>query len=124
MKKKGGKIINISSVASGQAGVGGARIAHYVASKGGVAALTEALAVELATYKINVNAIGPGFIETDMTDELVSDQEARQGLLARIPWGRFGKPADIGAVAAFLASDEADYLTGALIFVDGGWLAS
>ena len=123
MKARGGKIINISSVASGGAGVGGARIAHYVASKGGVAALTEALAVELAPYKINVNAIGPGFIETDMTKELISDSKARQALLARIPWGRFGKPADIGAVAAFLASDEADYVTGALLFVDGGWLA-
>lgn len=123
MKGKGGKIINISSVASGQAGIGGARIAHYVASKGGVAALTEALAVELSPYKINVNAIGPGFIDTDMTKELISDPKARQALLARIPWGRFGKPADIGAVAAFLASDEADYITGALIFVDGGWLA-
>lgn len=124
MKARGGKIINISSVASGGAGVGGARIAHYVASKGGVAALTEALAVELAPYKINVNAIGPGFIETDMTKELISDSKARQALLARIPWGRFGKPADIGAVAAFLASDEADYVTGALLFVDGGWLAA
>lgn len=124
MKARGGKIINISSVASGGAGVGGARIAHYVASKGGVAALTEALAVELAPYKINVNAIGPGFIETDMTKELISNSKARQALLARIPWGRFGKPADIGAVAAFLASDEADYVTGALLFVDGGWLAA
>lgn len=123
MKDKGGKIINISSIASGGAGIGGVRIAHYIASKGGVAALTEALAVELAPYKINVNAIGPGFIDTDMTKELIGDPKARQGLLARIPWGRFGKPADIGAVAAFLASDEADYITGALIFVDGGWLA-
>ncbi len=123
MKDHGGKIVNISSVASGQAGIGGVRIAHYVASKGGVAALTEALAVELAPYKINVNAIGPGFIDTDMTKDLISDPKARQGLLARIPLGRFGKPADIGAVAAFLASDEADYITGALLFVDGGWLA-
>lgn len=123
MKEKGGKIINISSIASGGAGIGGARISQYVASKGGVAALTEALAVELAPYKINVNAIGPGFIDTDMTKELLGDPKAKQGLLARIPWGRLGKPADIGAVAAFLASDEADYITGALIFVDGGWLA-
>jgi len=123
MKEKGGKIINISSIASGGAGIGGVRIAHYIASKGGVAALTEALAVELAPYKINVNAIGPGFIDTDMTKELLSDPKARKALLARIPWGRFGKPADIGVVVAFLASDEADYITGALLFVDGGWLA-
>lgn len=123
MKNKGGKIINISSVASGGVGIGSPRMAHYVASKGGVAAMTEALAVEVASYKINVNAIGPGFIDTDMTKELLSDPKARQGLLSRIPKGRFGKPADIGAVAAFLASDEADYITGALIYVDGGWLA-
>jgi 3-oxoacyl-[acyl-carrier protein] reductase len=124
MKAKGGKIVNLASVASGGAGVGGVKIAHYVASKGGVAALTEALAVELAPYKINVNAIGPGFIDTDMTKELISDPKAKQGMLARIPWGRFGKPEDVGAVAAFLASDEADYLTGALVYVDGGWLSS
>lgn len=123
MKEKGGKIINISSIASGGAGIGGSRMAHYIASKGGVAALTEAMAVELAPYKINVNAIGPGFIDTDMTKELLGDPKARQALLARIPWGRLGKPADIGVVAAFLASDEVDYLTGALIYVDGGWLA-
>ena len=122
MKEKGGKIINISSIASGGAGIGGVRIAHYIASKGGVAALTEALAVELAPYKINVIAIGPGFIDTDMTKDLFSGPKVRQGLLARIPKGRLGKPADIGAVAAFLASDEADYITGALIYVDGGWL--
>ena len=123
MKGKGGKIINISSIASGGAGIGGSRMAHYIASKGGVAALTEALAVELAPYKINVNAIGPGFIDTDMTKELLGDPKTRQGLLTRIPWGRLGKPADIGAAAAFLASDDADYITGALLFVDGGWLA-
>ena len=84
MKEKGGKIINISSVASGQAGVGAARIAHYVASKGGIAALTEALAVELAPYKINVNAIGPGFIDTDMTDKLIKDEQVRKGFLQKI----------------------------------------
>ncbi len=124
MKGHGGKIVNISSVASGQAGIGGVKIAHYVASKGGVAALTEALAVELAPYKINVNAIGPGFIDTDMVKDLISDPKVRQGFLIRIPKGRFGKPADIGAAVAFLASDEADYITGALLFVDGGWLTS
>lgn len=123
MKQKGGKIINISSVASGQIGFGAAKIAHYVASKGGVAALTEALAVELAPYKINVNAIAPGFIETDMTQGMIADEKAKTAYLAQIPWGRFGKPEDIGAMAAFLASNEADYLTGAFIVVDGGWLA-
>lgn len=124
MKQKGGKIINISSVASGGVGVGTAKMAHYVASKGGVVAMTEALAVEVAPYKINVNAIAPGFIETDMTKELIGDEKAKKAFLGRIPWGRFGKPEDIGAAAAFLASDEADYVTGTVLYVDGGWLAS
>ena len=123
MKAKGGKIINISSVASGQIGFGAPQIAHYVASKGGVAALTEALAVELAPYKINVNAIAPGFFATDMTASMVTNEETKKAYLAQIPWKRFGTPEDIGATAAFLASDEADYLTGAFIVVDGGWLA-
>lgn len=123
MKQKGGKIINISSVASGGVGVGAAKMAHYVASKGGVAAMTEALAVEAAPYKINVNAIAPGFIETDMTKELIGDEKAKKAFLGRIPWGRFGRPEDIGAAAAFLASDEADYVTGTVLYVDGGWLA-
>jgi 3-oxoacyl-[acyl-carrier protein] reductase len=124
MKMSGGRIINISSVASGGVGIGGVRIAHYVASKGGVVAMTEALAVELAPYKINVNSIAPGFIDTDMTKELITDEKVKQGLLARIPKGRFGMPADIAAAAAFLASDEADYITGVVIYVDGGWLAA
>lgn len=124
MKKSGGKIINIASVASGGVGFGAARIAHYVASKGGIVALTEAMAVELAPFMINVNSIAPGFIETDMTAGMVTDEKVRQGFLARIPHGRFGKPEDIGAAAAFLASDEADYITGAVLYVDGGWLAS
>ena len=122
MKTEGGRIINISSVASGGTGIGGSRIAHYVASKGGVVAITEALAAELAPYKINVNSIAPGFIDTDMTKEMIADEKVRQGMLARIPKGRFGTPTDIGAVAAFLASDEADYVTGAVLYVDGGWL--
>ena len=123
MKQKGGKIINISSVASGQIGFGAPQIAHYVASKGGVAALTEALAVELAPYKINVNAIAPGFIATDMTAGMIVNEQAKKAYLTQIPLKRFGKPEDIGATAAFLASDEANYLTGAFIVVDGGWLA-
>jgi len=123
MKEKGGKIINISSVASGGVGFGAAQIAHYVSSKGGVIALTEALAVELASYKINVNSIAPGFIETDMTRDLIFDKKVQEGFLMRIPWKRFGKPEDIGAAAAFLTSDEANYITGTVLYVDGGWLA-
>ena len=119
----GGKIINIASIASGGAGIGFRQVAHYTASKGGVVALTENMALELAPKGINVNAIAPGVIETDMTKGLTTDEKTSAALLARIPKGRFGKPEDIGAAAAFLASDEADYITGAVLYVDGGWLA-
>jgi len=118
----GGKIINIASIASGGVGIGFRQIAHYTASKGGVVALTENLALELGPKGINVNAIAPGVIETDMTRDLMADEKSKAGLLARIPKGRFGKPEDIGAAAAFLASDEADYITGTVLYVDGGWL--
>ncbi|MEO0087774.1 MAG: 3-oxoacyl-ACP reductase family protein [candidate division WOR-3 bacterium] len=119
---RGGKIINIASIASGGVGIGFHQIAHYTASKGGVVALTENLALDLGPKGINVNAIAPGVIETDMTKGLTADEKTKSGLLARIPKGRFGKPEDIGAVAVFLASDEADYITGTVIYVDGGWL--
>lgn len=122
MMKKGGKIVNISSIASGGVGVGFGRIAHYAASKGGVIALTEDLAVELGPREININAIAPGVIETDMTVEMLKDEEMKKGLLMRIPKGRFGKPEDIGAAAVYLASDESDYVTGSVVYVDGGWL--
>ncbi|MFZ5366112.1 MAG: SDR family NAD(P)-dependent oxidoreductase [Patescibacteria group bacterium] len=120
----GSRIINIASIASGGVGVGFSRISHYTASKGGVVALTENMALDLAAKGINVCAIAPGIIETDMTRDMLSDEKAKAGLLARIPKGRVGKPEDIGAAAAFLASDEADYITGTVIYVDGGWLAA
>lgn len=122
-KKIAGRIINIASIASGQVGVGFPNIAHYCASKGGVVAMTETMALELGPYNISVNAIAPGAIETDMTKGMLADEKTKQGLLARIPKGRIGKPEDIGAMACFLASDEADYCTGATFYVDGGWLA-
>jgi 2-deoxy-D-gluconate 3-dehydrogenase len=87
-------------------------------------ALTEAMAVELAPKGINVNAIAPGLIGTDMTKFITEDKEQLKGMLARLPKGRVGKPEDIGAAAAFLASDEADYVTGIVLYVDGGWLAA
>lgn len=117
----GGKIINIASIASGQVGTGFANLAHYCASKGGVVAMTEAMALELGPRQINVNAIAPGVIETDMTKGM--DEKAMKGLLMRVPKGRIGQPKDIGAMAVFLASDESDYCTGATFYVDGGWLA-
>jgi len=82
------------------------------------------MALDLASKGINVVAIAPGIIETDMTKDMLVDEKTKMGLLARIPKGRVGKPEDIGAAAAFLASDEADYITGAVLYVDGGWLAS
>jgi len=121
---QGGRIINIASIASGGVGVGFSHIAHYTASKGGVVALTENMALDLALKGINVNAIAPGVIETDMTKGMLADEKMKAGLLARVPKGRVGKPEDIGAVAAFLASNEADYMTGTVIYVDGGWLAA
>lgn len=123
VKQNWGRIINIASIAAGQVGVGFSQIAHYCASKGGVTAFTEALALELGPMGIRVNAIGPGVIETKMTEGLMSDEQMKQGLLARMPVGRFGQPKDIAALSVYLASDEADFITGTTIFIDGGWLA-
>jgi len=123
LMEQGGRIINIASIASGGVGVGFSRLSHYTASKGGVVALTENMALDLAKKGINVNAIAPGVIETNMTKEMLGDETTKRGLMARIPKGRVGKPEDVAAAAAFLASDEADYITGSVIYVDGGWLA-
>jgi NAD(P)-dependent dehydrogenase (short-subunit alcohol dehydrogenase family) len=122
MEKNGwGRIINIASIASGGVGVSWPSLAHYCASKGGVVALTEGLATELGPKGINVNAIAPGAIETDMGK--IEDQEALAGLMTRLAIKRIGQPEDIGATAVFLASEEASYLAGSVIYVDGGWLA-
>jgi len=123
LMNSGSKIINIASIASGGVGVGFPGVAHYTASKGGVVALTENMALDLGKKGINVNTIAPGIIETDMTQEMLQDEKTKQGILMRIPKGRAGIPADIGAAAVFLASDEADYITGVVLYVDGGWLA-
>jgi NAD(P)-dependent dehydrogenase (short-subunit alcohol dehydrogenase family) len=120
---KGGRILNLASIASGQVGVGYPNIAHYCASKGGVIAMTEVMALELGPHGISVNAIAPGIIGTDMTSDLVADPAAQNSLLARIPKGRIGRPEDVAALAVFLASDEAEYCNGATFYVDGGWLA-
>jgi len=111
----GGRIINLSSVIglSGNAGQ-----ANYAASKAGIIGFTKSLAKELASRQVTVNAIAPGFIVTDMTSGL--SEEARQALLKRIPLGALGTPEDISAAAAFLASDEARYITGQTLTVDGG----
>lgn len=124
LMRQGGRIINIASIASGGVGVGFANIAHYTASKGGVIALTENMAIDLAAKGINVTAIAPGVIETDMTKAMLADEKQKQGLMARVAKKRAGTPKEIGAAAVFLASDEADYITGTVLYVDGGWLAS
>jgi len=119
IKQGKGKIINIASIA-GQ--VGFADSSAYCASKGAIINITRELALELAQYKINVNAIGPGVIETDMTKNLLKNKATKEALLANIPLSRIGKPEDIANAALFLASDNSDYITGITLFVDGGWL--
>lgn len=115
LKQRAGKIINISSV-SGI--LGNAGQANYSASKAGIIGLTKAVARELASRGINVNAVAPGFVETDMTDAL--SDSVKTGLTDQIPLGRTGKPKDIAKAVAFLASDAADYITGQVLSVDGG----
>ena len=122
-KNKWGRIINIASISSGGCGIAFPLIAHYTASKGGVMALTEALAVELTPQGINVNAICPGAIDTDMVKAVKEGGQLEQ-ILLRIPKGRLGQPEDIANLAVFLASDESDYITGAAIVIDGGWLTT
>jgi len=122
-KNKWGRIINIASISSGGCGIAFPLIAHYTASKGGVMALTEALALELTSKGINVNAICPGAIDTDMVKGVKESGQLEQ-ILVRIPKGRLGQPEDIANLAVFLASDESDYISGAAIVIDGGWLTT
>jgi 3-oxoacyl-[acyl-carrier protein] reductase len=115
MKARNGRIISISSVVaqSGNAGQ-----ANYVAAKAGVIGLTKAIAIEIASRNITVNAVAPGFIETPMTDVL--PEKVKEELKVRIPLGRMGSPRDIAAAIVFLASDEAGYITGHVLNVNGG----
>lgn len=122
-KNKWGRIINIASISSGGCGIAFPLIAHYTASKGGVTALTDALALELTPQGINVNAICPGAIDTDMVKG-VKESGQLERVLVRIPKGRLGQPEDIANLAVFLASDESDYISGAAIVIDGGWLTT
>jgi 2-deoxy-D-gluconate 3-dehydrogenase len=115
-----GKVINIASVLSFQ---GGIRVASYTASKSGIAGLTRLLANEWAGKGVNVNAIAPGYFATNNTQALRSDEKRNQDILARIPAGRWGKPSELGGAAIFLASPASDYVHGAVVPVDGGWLA-
>jgi 3-oxoacyl-[acyl-carrier protein] reductase len=115
MKRRSGRVINIASVVGV---VGNRGQANYSASKAGLIGLTKTVAKELASRNVLVNAVAPGFIETDMTAAL--PPEARQALSAQIALGRLGMPADIASVVAFLASEGASYITGQVIVVDGG----
>ena len=114
-----GKIVNIASLLSFQ---GGIRVPAYTASKHAVAGVTQALSNEWAARGINVNAIAPGYIESNNTTALRADPERSAAILARIPAGRWGQPSDIGDAAVFLLSRASDYMHGAIIPVDGGWL--
>jgi 2-dehydro-3-deoxy-D-gluconate 5-dehydrogenase len=120
-KGKGkGKIINIASMLSFQ---GGVRVPSYTASKSGVGGLTKAMANEWSSKGINVNAIAPGYIQTNNTVALQNDAARNQQIVARIPAGRWGRPEDLGGAAVFLASSASDYVDGHILAVDGGWLA-
>ncbi|MET3646573.1 SDR family NAD(P)-dependent oxidoreductase [Phyllobacterium ifriqiyense] len=114
-----GSIVNMSSI---NAVVGLPEQIAYSVSKGGVSQLTKVMALSLAPYGIRVNAIGPGSIKTQMLDTVNSDMAAKQRILSRTPLGRVGEPSEIAAVAAFLASDDASYITGQTIYADGGRL--
>lgn len=117
---EGGSIVNISSVAGV---VGFESSAPYVASKHGLLGLTKTAALEYSSQGIRINSIGPAVIETPMVDDILADEESKQGLLAAHPIGRFGKPREVATMAAFLASDDASFVTGSYYPVDGGYLA-
>jgi 2-deoxy-D-gluconate 3-dehydrogenase len=117
---RGGKIINIASMLSFQ---GGIRVPSYTASKSAVMGLTRIMANEWAAHGINVNAIAPGYMETDNTAALRADAKRNAEILARIPAGRWGSPEDLKGVVVFLASAASDYMQGYTVAVDGGWLA-
>jgi 2-deoxy-D-gluconate 3-dehydrogenase len=115
-----GKVINIASLLTFQ---GGVFVPSYAAAKGGVGQLTKAFANEWAAKGVNVNAIAPGYMETDNTEALRNNPERSRQIMERIPAGRWGTAADLAGAAVFLASRASDYLHGHILVVDGGWLA-
>jgi 2-deoxy-D-gluconate 3-dehydrogenase len=120
LPRRRGKIINVASLMSFE---GGILISPYTASKGAVGQLTKALANEWAPHGVNVNAIAPGYIATDLTQALQDDPARNAAILARLPAGRWGRPDDLAGAVVFLASAASDYVHGHLLAVDGGWLA-
>jgi 2-dehydro-3-deoxy-D-gluconate 5-dehydrogenase len=119
IERGGGKILNIASLLSFQ---GGITVPAYAASKGGVAQLTKALANEWAAKNINVNAIAPGYMRTDNTKALQTDETRNRQILERVPAGRWGEPADLAGAAVFLCSAASNYINGHVLLVDGGWM--
>ena len=117
----GGKIINLTSLTCK---IGIPNISIYGAAKGGVFSLTKSLSLELAPYNITVNAVAPGYVRTAMTEAAFTDPKRQEWMLSRIPLGRYGQPEDIGNAVLYLASPAGDYLTGEVIFIDGGWMSS
>jgi gluconate 5-dehydrogenase len=120
-KRRRGKIVNICSLASD---IGRPNIVPYAVSKGALRMMTRALAVELAAHNVQVNGIAPGFFKTEMNAPLIADAEFSAWVAKRTPAGRWGEPAEIAGAAVFLASDAADYVTGHILYVDGGFSAS
>lgn len=118
LKNNKGKIINIASIA-GLVGFNG--LSAYCASKGGIIALTREAAFEYAKNQININCIAPGVVVSEMTDDILNNEEAKKGFLMNIPLGKVGQPEDIAAGALYLASNQSDYLTGQVLVIDGGW---
>ena len=114
-----GSIINVASLVSFQ---GGLTVPAYAAAKGGVAQITKAFSNEWAAKGINVNAIAPGYIATEMNTALIEDQERAASILARIPMGRWGNPEDFKGAVVFLASAASAYVSGEILTVDGGWM--
>jgi 2-deoxy-D-gluconate 3-dehydrogenase len=119
IERRSGKIVNLSSLLAFQ---GGLRVPAYAASTGAVGQLTKAFANEWAPLGVNVNAVAPGYVETDMNAGLISDRNRSAQISARIPAGRWGKPSDIVGAVVFLCSGAADYIHGVTLPVDGGWL--
>jgi gluconate 5-dehydrogenase len=119
--RRRGKIINICSLASD---IGRPNIVAYAASKGGLKMMTRALAVELAPHNVQVNGIAPGFFKTEMNTALINNAEFSAWVAKRTPAGRWGDPREIAGAAVFLASPAADYVTGHLLYVDGGFSAA
>lgn len=119
VKKGAGKIIFTASILSFQ---GGLTVPSYSASKGAIAQITRAFANEWAKKGVNVNAIAPGYIETEITDALRNDPVRSREIISRIPAGRWGKPSDFGGPVVFLCSSAADYIHGSVLSVDGGWM--